>query len=251
MRPRREIDARPVVLPDRRSSHHLVWAGTAPGVRAASAGQDYMEILEAGEAFCPPCGRTCRRLRGTRGKRRRRLLRMAAHGTTTVEGKTGYGSPAPELRMLQVMLALDDHGPLAVVPTFLPAMPSLRNSPGRWTATWASSPRDAAGAACLVGRPRQRRPCLRRCLLRAGAFDLAQTRAILTAAAIWLSAQGPCRRVCQPGRRSAAVELGRVSRSPRPHTAGAPAATGELTTVASHSPAPLRLGETAYAPAGR
>jgi imidazolonepropionase len=51
-----------------------------------------------------------------------RLRGMFAHGTTTVESKTGYGLTAEhELKMLEVNRRLDSEGPVDVVSTFLGA----------------------------------------------------------------------------------------------------------------------------------
>ena len=53
---------------------------------------------------------------------RRRLDRMLAHGTTTVEVKTGYGlDTEQELRALRLIDELDREHPVDLVPTFLGA----------------------------------------------------------------------------------------------------------------------------------
>jgi len=51
-----------------------------------------------------------------------RLDRMLAHGTTTVEAKTGYGlTAADEMKLLRVLDRLQESHPATVVPTFLGA----------------------------------------------------------------------------------------------------------------------------------
>jgi len=51
-----------------------------------------------------------------------RLLRLAAHGTTTVEVKSGYGlTPDDEIKSLRVVRRLQQALPLRLVPTFLGA----------------------------------------------------------------------------------------------------------------------------------
>jgi imidazolonepropionase len=63
---------------------------------------------------------------------------MFTYGTTTAEAKTGYGlRMAAELRMLQVLLALDKEGPLEIAPTFMAAHaipPEYRDRPDDYTA---------------------------------------------------------------------------------------------------------------------
>ena len=51
-----------------------------------------------------------------------RLSEMLAHGTTTVEAKTGYGlTAADEMKLLRVLERLQESHPASVVPTFLGA----------------------------------------------------------------------------------------------------------------------------------
>jgi imidazolonepropionase len=68
---------------------------------------------------------------------RSRLLRMFAHGTTTVEAKTGYGlQTATELRLLKALLALMDESPVDIVITFLGAhaiAPEYKDDPQGYT----------------------------------------------------------------------------------------------------------------------
>src|SRR6185503_18739392 len=51
-----------------------------------------------------------------------RINRMLAHGTTTIEAKSGYGlTLADELKILRVIRRLNQETPLDLVPTFLGA----------------------------------------------------------------------------------------------------------------------------------
>jgi imidazolonepropionase len=72
-------------------------------------------------------------LEQTRG----RAESMFRHGTTTAEGKSGYGlETQAELRQLETLLRLDESGPLEIVPTFLGAhaIPvELKNNPEGYT----------------------------------------------------------------------------------------------------------------------
>lgn len=53
---------------------------------------------------------------------RARAQGMLAHGTTTAEAKSGYGLElASEIAQLEVLLRLDENGPLSIAPTFLGA----------------------------------------------------------------------------------------------------------------------------------
>lgn len=88
-----------------------------------ASGLDYMEIARRGGGIHA----SVRDLRG-RGEDElfalalARLRRIAAHGTTTLEVKSGYGlTLADELKMLRVVRRLADAVPLRLVPTFLGA----------------------------------------------------------------------------------------------------------------------------------
>ncbi len=121
-----EIDATgKVVCPGFVDPHtHLVWMGDrAAEFEQRIAGATYMEIMEAG-------GGIMSTVRATRkasvaelvAATRPRLDRMLAHGTTTVEIKTGYGlETAAELRQLEATVVLDRSHPATVMPTFLGA----------------------------------------------------------------------------------------------------------------------------------
>ena len=131
------IDARGrVLLPGFVDPHtHLIWAGDRAGefelrVRGAS----YMEIMAAG-------GGIASTVEATRSADldelvklgRARAQTMFAHGTTTAESKSGYGLDlSTELRMLEAIHKIDDHGPIELTPTFLGAHalpPELGDNP--------------------------------------------------------------------------------------------------------------------------
>lgn len=130
------------VLPGFVDSHtHFIFAGDrAEEFQLRHAGVSYEELARRG-------GGILNTVRATRGDDsdhlaalgRRRLRSFAAHGTTTVEGKTGYGLDlASEARCLDVMAALGtEPGLPRVVPTFLGAHtipPEYRDTPrGRQT----------------------------------------------------------------------------------------------------------------------
>ncbi len=103
---------------------HLIWAGDrAQEFERRVAGASYMQLMEAGGGILSTVNSTrAAELETLIAQAARRSRRMLEHGTTTAEAKTGYGLDyATELRMLEAILALDERGPLELVPTFLPA----------------------------------------------------------------------------------------------------------------------------------
>lgn len=103
---------------------HALFAGDrSDEFEAKLRGKTYQEILAEG-------GGILRTVRATREASDEQLLAnlldhldtMLAHGTTTVEVKSGYGLDAEtELRMLSVIDRADGQHPVDVVPTFLGA----------------------------------------------------------------------------------------------------------------------------------
>jgi len=125
------------VLPGFVDSHtHFVFAGErAEEFHLRHQGVSYEELARQGRGILS----TVRLTRSAGAHKlevlgRERLRSFAAHGTTTVEGKTGYGLDlASEGRILDVMRALAaEPGLPRVVPTFLGAHtipPEYRGSP--------------------------------------------------------------------------------------------------------------------------
>jgi imidazolonepropionase len=113
------------VLPGFVDPHtHLVWAGDrAAEFEMRLQGKTYMEIMAAG-------GGIASTVKATReatpdelyAQTKARAQSMFRHGTTTAEAKSGYGLElTSELTQLEVLLKLDDEGPLELAPTFLGA----------------------------------------------------------------------------------------------------------------------------------
>mgnify|MGYP001082352154 CR=1 FL=1 len=103
---------------------HLVHGGTREfelGMRLA--GRTYMEILAAGGGILNTVQATRRAsLADLIAAARRRLDVMMAHGTTTVEAKSGYGlTTESELRMLAAARELSRQHPVRLVSTFMGA----------------------------------------------------------------------------------------------------------------------------------
>jgi len=122
----RSLDARrKLVTPGYVDSHtHLVYAGDRAGeLRMKLQGKSYMEILAGG-------GGIMKTVRETRAATENeleeaahtRLREMLHHGTTTLEGKSGYGlDTRTELKTLAVQPKLIKRTGVAVVSTFLGA----------------------------------------------------------------------------------------------------------------------------------
>ena len=177
-----------VVLPGLVDAHtHLVWAGDrADEFEARLRGRTYLEALEGGGGILSTVRRTRLATDGEllEGSRKRAAV-MFRHGTTTAEAKTGYGlSTAEELRLANLVLALDRQLPLDLVPTFLPAHAIPPEFQGKAEAYVTLVVEEMLPAAANLFAP----------LISAGeapfvdifcdegAFDLAQTERILRAA---------------------------------------------------------------------
>jgi imidazolonepropionase len=262
LRPRvraaREIDAQGrVVCPGFVDPHtHLVWAGDrADEFERRIAGATYQEMMKAG-------GGIMATVRATRAASkaalvaatRPRLDRMLAHGTTTVEVKTGYGlALEPELRQLAASVALDRDHPVTLVPTFLGAHAVPTEYQGRADAyvdrvVDAMLPAVAARARAL-GLPR---PPFCDVFCDEGAFDRAQSRRVLEAAqALGFPLKIHADEFAALGGTGLAVALGAVSAD---HLVTTPpediAALGASDTVAVSLPCtPFGLGHADYTPA--
>lgn len=126
VRAARSLDASgQVVMPGFVDPHtHLVWAGErAHEFEMRVAGLSYMEIMAAGGGIMSTVRHTrTASLDELVGQTRPRLARMLAHGTTTVEIKSGYGlNTQDELKQLQAIRRLQDESLATLVPTFLGA----------------------------------------------------------------------------------------------------------------------------------
>jgi imidazolonepropionase len=177
-----------VVMPGFVDPHtHLVWAGDrADEFSLRLQGKSYMEILAMG-------GGILSTVRATRtasldelvAQSRPRARAAFRYGTTTMEVKTGYGlTLESEIKQLQAILALDQEGPMELIPTFLGAHavpPEYRDKPNAYVdllcqemlpgihAWWQSE---------ISNRPL---PFVD-VFCERGAFDLAQSRRILETA---------------------------------------------------------------------
>jgi imidazolonepropionase len=114
-----------VVTPGLVDAHtHLIFATSRAGdYEKRISGASYQEIAKTGGGILS----SVRRLRAAADEEldrsaRARLSRMAAHGTTTVEAKSGYGLDfETEIRTLRLLKTLGRDQKVEIVPTFLGA----------------------------------------------------------------------------------------------------------------------------------
>jgi len=236
---------------------HLVWAGDrAEEFEQRIAGATYQEIMAAG-------GGINRTVQATRAadlstlveQSKNRLNAMLAHGSTTVECKTGYGlNTATEIAMLNAIALLDTEHPIDLVPTFLGAHavpPEFAGDPEGYVTLVVEEMLPAVAKWRSEHWP-GRMFCDVFCEV--GAFDLAQTRRILEAAkAHGLGLKVHVDEFESLGGARLAAKLGAISAD---HVVVTPEedirALGQSDTIAvSLPPTPFGLAHTDYTPAHR
>jgi imidazolonepropionase len=254
-----EIDAREsVVLPGFVDAHtHLLWAGDrAAEFEMRIAGASYLDILAAGGGIVSTVVKTrAATVDDLIRDARPRLARMLQYGTTTAEAKTGYGlETRTELRMLEALIRLDEEGPVRLAPTFLGAhaIPAeFKDRPQEYVEIVCQEMLPAVQAWWLEHAGARPLPFVD-VFCETGAFDLAQSRQILTAARkLGFPLKIHADEFASLGGVSLAVELGAVSAD---HLVATPEADvkalGNSGTVAVALPAtPFGLAEGAYTPA--
>ena len=162
---------------------HLLFAGSREDeLELRQRGAGYMEILAAGGGILSTVAATRAASAETLAAHGRRWLdEMLAHGTTTIEAKSGYGLElATELRLLEVVHELGKAGPIEIVPTFLGAHavpPEYRSRPDGAEAYVRSVIDEQLPGVAAQGRARF---CDVFC--EEGAFTADQSRRILLAA---------------------------------------------------------------------
>ena len=103
---------------------HLIWAGNrANEFEVRLQGKSYMEIMAAGGGILATLTATRQASLAQLVEEARNRADIAfAHGTTTIEAKTGYGLDIEtELRQLAAILELDRTAPIDTVPTYMGA----------------------------------------------------------------------------------------------------------------------------------
>jgi imidazolonepropionase len=252
-----------VVMPGFVDPHtHVVWAGDrANEFELRLAGKSYMEIMAAGGGIMSTVRQTRAASVGQLVRETRvRLQRMLAHGTTTVEAKTGYGlDTASELRMLAAIEQLAAEGPWTLVPTFIGAHAVPAEYAGRAGAfvdlvvdemlpavrDWRASP----GASVLRSLP-----VFCDVFCEEGAFSVEQSRRILERGkALGFGLKIHADEFAGLGGTALAVELGAASADHLVFTPEADiAALGASNTAAVALPGtPFGLAQPEYTPAGK
>src|SRR6266511_4072656 len=166
---------------------HVIWGGDrANEFEMKMAGAKYLDILAAGGGIISTVRATrTASIESLIAQTRPRLLRMFAHGTTTAEAKTGYGlQTATELRLLKALLILYDDSPLDLVITFLGAhaiAPEFKDDPQGYTDLVCETMIPMLCQWWEVHAPRRSLPFVD-VFCEDKAFDLAQSRQILTTA---------------------------------------------------------------------
>jgi imidazolonepropionase len=103
---------------------HLLFGGSRENeLVLRQRGADYLAILQAGGGILSTVAATRAASDEDLAEHGRRwLAEMLAHGTTTIEAKSGYGLDLPtELRLLEIAYQLGREGPVDVLPTWLGA----------------------------------------------------------------------------------------------------------------------------------
>jgi imidazolonepropionase len=247
-----------VVMPGFVDPHtHVIWGGDrAREFEQRLEGAQYLDILAAGEGI----NATVRATRATGiealiAQTRSRLFRMFAHGTTTVEAKTGYGlQTATELRLLKALLALEDESRLDLAITFLGAHaipPEYQDNPQAYVNLVCDTMLPILRQWWEVHAPGRPLPFVD-VFCETRAFDLVQSRQVLTRAKeLGFPLKIHADEFDNLGGASLGVELGAVSADHLVKTCAADiAALGHSETVAVSLPCtPFGLAEFEYTPA--
>lgn len=245
-----------VVMPGFVDPHtHLVWAGDrADEFEQRIAGASYMEIMAAGGGIMSTVRRTrAASLDELARQTLPRLERMLAHGTTTVEIKTGYGlNVQDEIKQLAAIRQLQTEFPGTLVSTFLGAHAVPAEYQGQAENYVDLVVSEMLPAAVKETPIQPGLPLFCDVFCEDGAFSLAQSRRILEAAkALGMGLKIHVDEFKPLGGTRLAVELGAVSAD---HLVCTPADEIELLThsdvVAVALPGtPFGLAQQHYTPA--
>ncbi|HET7182024.1 MAG TPA: imidazolonepropionase [Candidatus Limnocylindrales bacterium] len=192
---------------------HLLFGGSREGeLVLRQRGADYLEILQAGGGILSTVAATrAASFQQLVEHGRRWLGEMLAHGTTTIEAKSGYGLDlATELRLLEVAYQLGKEGPVEVLPTWLGAhavAPEFRARPDGTEAYVRHLLEEQLPGVAAQGRARFADVFCER-----GVFSPEQARRILDEASrLGLGARLHADELAPSGGAELAVEIGAMS----------------------------------------
>jgi imidazolonepropionase len=177
-----------VVMPGLVDPHtHAIWIGDrAAEFELKLEGKPYLEILQSGGGILSTVKATrAADINTLVDETKTRLWRAFRHGTTTIEVKTGYGLEFyTEMRMIEALLQLHHEGPWEIVPTFLAAhavAPEYKDDPQGYTDLVCREYLPALKEWWENNTYNRRLPYVD-VFCETGAFDLTQSRQILTTA---------------------------------------------------------------------
>jgi imidazolonepropionase len=246
-----------VVMPGFIDAHtHMVWAGDrAAEFEKRLQGKSYLDILADGGGILSTVSATREAsLQALKEQTRLRSLELFRHGTTTAEAKSGYGLELKsEIQQLQVLLDLDQEGPLEIHPTFLAAHaipPEYTANPEDYTSLICNSMLPSLLSWWSDHAQNKKLPFVD-VFCEQGAFTLQQTRQILIAAkGLGFPLKVHIDEFENLGGARLAVELGAVSADHLVKTSSEDISIlGKSSTVAVSLPCtPFGLAEQSYSP---
>ena len=177
-----------VVMPGLIDPHtHLVWAGDrAAEFEMRLEGKSYLDIMASGGGIQSTVNATrSASYSSLSAQSEQRAIDMFYQGTTTAEAKSGYGLEiSAELKQIEVLLDLNEKGPLEIFPTFLGAhaIPNeYKTHPEIYVDSVCNKMLPAVKDWWIKKNPGQPLPFVD-VFCEKGAFNLAQSRRILETA---------------------------------------------------------------------
>lgn len=198
---------------------HIVWAGDRlDEFEAKIEGDDYLKILEKGGGIISTVQNTRKAsVEKLVELARKRLDRMLACGTTTVEIKTGYGlDTRSEMKILEAVAMLDRSHAIDIVPTLLAAHafpPEFRDNREAYVDLICGEILPKAWDWYTRSHFREKKtPIYADVFCETNAFDLDQTwRVLETAKALWFGIKAHTDEFTNLGASRLAIELGATS----------------------------------------
>jgi imidazolonepropionase len=247
-----------VVMPGLIDPHtHLVWAGDrAAEFEMRLEGKSYLDIMAAGGGIQSTVNATrSASYSSLSAQSEQRAIDMFYQGTTTAEAKSGYGLEiSTELKQIEVLLDLNEKGPLEIFPTFLGAhaVPNeYKTRPEMYVDSVCNKMLPAVKDWWIKKYPGQPLPFVD-VFCEKGAFNLAQSRRILEAAKhMGYPLKIHADEFENLGGASLAAELGAISADHLVKTSmkDIKALADSKTTAVSLPCTPFGLAESEYSPA--